>query len=242
VNFARDVVDAADPQRLALVEIARDGARREHRFGEVADRAARLAGTLAAHGVARGDVVMTLVGNRPEWVLAMIACFRLGAVVLPCNEQLRAKDLRLRLDATRPKVVLVDERDRAQLEAARPEAAVLTIPDDALFAAAAAPAADLDPEDPCLITFTSGTAGEPKAVLHAQRYLTGQHVQATHWLDARDGDLVWCTAASGWSKSRRGSAVPPRCCTTRASIRPSASTCSSASASTCSAWRPRSTA
>ena len=48
-------------------------------------------------GIGRGDVVMTLIGNRPEWVLGMLACFRLGAVVLPCTEQLRAKDLRLRI-------------------------------------------------------------------------------------------------------------------------------------------------
>jgi acyl-coenzyme A synthetase/AMP-(fatty) acid ligase len=212
VNFARDVVDAADPQRLALVELARDGTRREHHFGDVADRAARLAGTLAAHGVQRGDVVMTLIGNRPDWVLAMVACFRIGATALPCNEQLRAKDLRLRLDATRPKVVLVDERNRGPLEAAGAggdEFTVLVSPDEALFAAEPAPAVDLAPEDPCLITFTSGTAGEPKAVLHAQRYLTGQHVQATHWLDARAGDLVWCTAASGWSKSARNVFIAP---------------------------------
>ncbi|MBW3631367.1 MAG: GrpB family protein, partial [Gemmatimonadetes bacterium] len=55
-------------------------------------------GTLAARGVRRGDVVMTLIGNRPEWVLVMVACFRLGAVALPCTEQLRAKDLALRID------------------------------------------------------------------------------------------------------------------------------------------------
>ena len=42
--------------------------------------------------VRRGDVVMTLVGNRPAWVFAMVACFRLGAVVLPCTEQLRTAD------------------------------------------------------------------------------------------------------------------------------------------------------
>ena len=42
---------------------------------------------------------MTLIGNRPEWVLAMVACFRIGAVALPCNEQLRAHDLELRLAA-----------------------------------------------------------------------------------------------------------------------------------------------
>ena len=32
---------------------------------------------------------MTLVGNRIEWVLTMLACWRMGAVALPCNTQLR---------------------------------------------------------------------------------------------------------------------------------------------------------
>jgi acyl-coenzyme A synthetase/AMP-(fatty) acid ligase len=87
---------------------------------------------------------------------------------------------------------------------------VLTIPDDALYAAAPAPPpVELDDEDPCLITFTSGTSGEPKAVVHAQRYLAGQRVQAEHWLDAREGELVWCTAASGWSKSARNVFIAP---------------------------------
>jgi acyl-coenzyme A synthetase/AMP-(fatty) acid ligase len=209
VNFARDVVDAAAPERLALVELARDGTRREWSFGEVADRAARLAGTFAAHGVRRGDVVMTLVGNRPDWVCAMVACFRVGAVALPCTEQLRAKDLRLRLDAAAPALVLADERNAGELAAARPSCPVLTIPDEALYSAQPAPPAELDPLDPCLITFTSGTAGEAKGVLHGQRYLTGQRLQAERWLDARPGNLVWCTAASGWSKSARNVFIAP---------------------------------
>ena len=209
VNFARDVVDAMPPERRAIVELARDGRRREWTFGEVSDRSARLAGTLARHGVGRGDVVMTLIGNRPEWVLTMVACFRLGAVVLACNEQLRAKDLRIRLDAARPALIVADERDVAELSAASPSCVVLTVPDDSLFAHEPAPAAELDPADACLITFTSGTTGEPKGVIHGQRYLPGQRLQAEHWLDARDGDLVWCTASTGWSKSARNSFIAP---------------------------------
>jgi acyl-coenzyme A synthetase/AMP-(fatty) acid ligase len=209
MNFARDVVDAADPQRLALVELARDGNRREWTFGEVADRSARLAGTLVGRGVGPGDIVLTLIGNRPEWVLAMVACFRIGAVVLPCTEQLRAKDLALRLEVARPKAILADERNLAELEQARPEGLVLTVPDASLFTGDPPPVVDLDPLDPCLITFTSGTAGAPKAVLHGQRYLAGQAVQAEHWLGAREGDLVWCTAASGWSKSARNVFIAP---------------------------------
>jgi acyl-coenzyme A synthetase/AMP-(fatty) acid ligase len=207
VNFVRDVVDAAPPGRRALVEIAADGGRREHSFGEIAERSARLAGTLAGRGVRRGDVVMTLVGNRPEWVYTMLACFRLGAVALACTEQLRAGDLRHRIRAARPALIVADRRDLGELSAAGPSCEVLVVPDPSLWAVQPAPAVELAPEDPCLITFTSGTAGEPKGALHGQRYLPGQRLQARHWLDARPGELVWCTAASGWSKSARNSFI-----------------------------------
>ncbi len=209
MNFARDVVDAADPDSIALLELPRVGGRRAWSFGEVADGGARLAGTLAARGVGRGDVVMTVIGNRAEWVLAMVACFRLGAVALPCTEQLRAKDLRLRIEATAPKLILADRRDHDQVAAAAEGVPVLWVPDDELLAGEKAEAAALEEEDPLLITFTSGTAGEPKPILHAQRYWAGQRLQAEHWLDARPGDTVWCTAASGWSKSARNVFMAP---------------------------------
>jgi acetyl-CoA synthetase len=213
VNFAREIVDAADRDGLALLELARDGTRREWSFGEVSARSARMAGALRGLGVDRGDVVVTLIGNRPEWVLTMLACFRVGAVVLPCTEQLRAKDLRMRIDTVVPKLIVSDERNRQELEAAilgmSASIAIAYVPDERLYEAKPAPAVELDNEDPCLITFTSGTAGEPKAVVHAQRYLDGQRVQAEHWLGARPGDLVWCTAASGWSKSARNVFIAP---------------------------------
>jgi acyl-coenzyme A synthetase/AMP-(fatty) acid ligase len=209
VNFARDVVDAAPANRRALVELSRDGRRREWSFGEVAQHSASLAGALAGHGVGRGDVVLTVIGNRPEWVMAMVACFRLGAVVLPCNEQLRAKDLRLRLEIAEPKLILADARNLAEVRVAQPDCSVIAVPDDELFAGPPARAVELSATDPCLITFTSGTTGEPKGVLHGQRYLPGQQLQATHWLAAQPGELVWCTAASGWSKSARNAFIAP---------------------------------
>jgi acyl-coenzyme A synthetase/AMP-(fatty) acid ligase len=209
MNFATDFVDAAPPDRLALLELGRDGSRREWRFGEVADRSARLAGTLKATGIDRGDVVMTLIGNRPEWVFTMIACFRIGAVVLPCNEQLRAKDLRYRIEASGARAIVAHERNAVELTAAAPPCPTLMVPDESLFAAEPAPAAALEPTDPCLIVFTSGTTGEPAGIVHGQHYLPGQHLQAKHWFGARPGELAWCTAASGWSKSARNAFIAP---------------------------------
>jgi acyl-coenzyme A synthetase/AMP-(fatty) acid ligase len=209
MNFARDVVDSFSPGTPALLALGRDGSRREIDFGEVADRSARLATTLAAHGAERGSVVMTLIGNRPEWVYTLIACFRIGAVALPCTEQLRPGDLRARIDVVRPALVVADERNLDSIQQTGFDGPVLTIPDESLFDAEPAPAVDLDPEEPALITFTSGTAGKPKPIRHGQRYLPGQSVQAEHWFGAQPGDLCWCTAASGWSKSARNVFVAP---------------------------------
>jgi acyl-coenzyme A synthetase/AMP-(fatty) acid ligase len=210
-NFAVDVVEHAPAQRLAIVELARDGARREWSFGAVARAARALAAHLHRdHGVRRGDVVLTLVGNRPDWVAAMVACFRQGYVVLPCNEQLRAKDLRLRLDACAPALVVCGERNAEVLAAAGWDGPTIHMPGARAWPVRQPPpAAQLAPLDPCLITFTSGTAGAPKPVVHGQRYLAGQRVQAEHWLAPRPGELVWCTAASGWSKSARNAFIAP---------------------------------
>jgi acyl-coenzyme A synthetase/AMP-(fatty) acid ligase len=209
VNFARDVVEAAPPERLAMIELTRDGTRREWSFGELAAWSGTVAAHLAELGVRRGEVVLTLLGNRPEWVIAMVACFRQGYAVLPCTEQLRAKDLALRLRVAGPALVVADERNRDVLEQAGWNGRTIWAPWGDWPMREPPPAAELGPEDPCLVAFTSGTSGEPKAVLHGQGYLPGQRLQAEHWLGAQEGDLVWCTAASGWSKSARNAFIAP---------------------------------
>ena len=95
--------------------IGADGERRVWHFGELIACSAGLSGALAARGVGRGDVVATLVGNRVEWVLTMLACLRMGAVALPCNTQLRRKDLELRLAAANPKFVVGEDAPLAEL-------------------------------------------------------------------------------------------------------------------------------
>jgi acyl-coenzyme A synthetase/AMP-(fatty) acid ligase len=209
VNFAKEVVDSFDADTPGLIELARDGSRSVIPFAVVSDRSARLATTLAANGAGRGDVVMTLIGNRPEWVYTLVACFRAGMVALPCTEQLRPNDLRARIDIVSPKVIVADERNLETLRATGFDGPILSIPDETLFDAEPAEAIDLDPEEPALITFTSGTSGKPKPIRHGVRYLFGQNVQAEHWFGARPGDLCWCTAASGWSKSARNVFIAP---------------------------------
>ena len=215
MNFIEDVLERFPASRPALVAISREGERRVWHFGELIAMSAGVSGALAARGVGRGDIVMTLVGNRIEWVLTMLACWRMGAVALPCNTQLRRHDLELRVGAAEPALCVGDDELLGELPGGVPTLPLAEfgeILDEDRPQETPASLADLDPEDPALVVFTSGTTGEPRGALHATRYLTGQRAQAEHWLGARKGELVWCTTATGWSKSARNVFVAPWLC------------------------------
>src|ERR1700709_956629 len=96
MNFIEDAMERSPASRLGVVAVDAEGNRRNWHFGELIACSAGLSGAFAARGVERGDVVMTLVGNRIEWVLTLLACWRMGAGALPCNTQLRRKALEVR--------------------------------------------------------------------------------------------------------------------------------------------------
>ena len=211
-----------------------EGGVRSFTFAEVARGAAEAAAALTREGVSRGDVVMTLMGARPEWVFALLGAWQLGAVALPCSEQLRRKDIALRVKLTQPRVVLTAGRNIDQLDGIADLPGVVNVDEQPFpgesvrrvpgrrHGRARARAHDLH-----LGHVRRAARGGPYAGLPG-----GQRTQAEHWLGARPGELVWCTAASGWSKSARNTFVAPwswahpAFCTTAVSTRRSG--CSSA--------------
>jgi acyl-coenzyme A synthetase/AMP-(fatty) acid ligase len=212
VNLIEDLMERSPASRLGIVSIGAEGNRRDHFFGELVAQSAGLSGAFAARGVKRGDVVMTLVGNRIEWVLSLLACWRMGAVALPCSTMLRRHDLEHRIAAADPKLCVGEEALLAEL----PDGVLTMTMDDVarvldedLPQEPPAAVEQMGPEDPALIVFTSGTTGEPRGVVHAYRYLMGQRSQAEHWFGSRQGDLAWCTTATGWSKSARNVFLTP---------------------------------
>jgi acyl-coenzyme A synthetase/AMP-(fatty) acid ligase len=212
VNFVEDTMERFPASALGIVALDAEGNRRDWHFGELIARSAGLSGAFAARGVRRGDVVMTLLGNRIEWALTLIACWRMGAVALPCTPQLRRHDLELRASAAAPALCvvgddLVDELPEDVPEMTLGEVAE-TLDEDRPQETPAA-IERMGPDDPALIVFTSGTTGEPRGVVHAYGYLAGQRAQAEHWLGSRPGELVWCTTAPGWSKSARNVFLAP---------------------------------
>ena len=216
LNFARDVVEAA-PARGARARRAR--ARRlaprvDLRRGR-ARRPRRWRPRSRASGVRRGDVVMTLVGNRPEWVFAMVACMRARLRRAPLQRAAARQGPRA---AARGDAAGGDRLRRAQPRRARGGAR----PTAPCCSSRTRRAIDPGPAPDAPAARRSRRRRAGAGHLHernggraegrrprCQRYLFGQTLQAEHWLGARAGELAWCTAASGWSKSARNVFVVP---------------------------------
>lgn len=77
------------PDKAALVFFGR-----ELSYRELVDQAERLAGTLHALGVRRGDRVVLDMQNCPQLVIAHFAILRANAVVVPVNPMNRAEELK----------------------------------------------------------------------------------------------------------------------------------------------------
>jgi acyl-coenzyme A synthetase/AMP-(fatty) acid ligase len=144
----------------------------------------RVAAGLTARGIGAGDVVLVRLPKSAAWLHAMRALYRIGAIALPCSEQLTELDVTDRMERSGARLALLE-------------------PDDLPEADGPAPAPDLDPGFPGFLLFTSGTEAKPKGAVHPRRYHDRNRLQAEQWMGVRPDDRIWCTAAAGWSKSVR---------------------------------------
>ena len=118
-NFGVDVIDAlaADEDRLALIWCDEHGAEARLTFADVSRASNRLAGVLVDRGVGKGDRVVIMLPRRPHWQIAMIACLKLGAVVVPCITMLTERDLAYRLAHSGARAVITTTEGAARIPA-----------------------------------------------------------------------------------------------------------------------------
>lgn len=124
---------------------------------------------LRARGVARGTSFAMLCENRPELMIAYYAAAHLGAVFVPINPSLTAREVAHIVDHSGSVTLFHDEAMRRVAEQAVPTERRNVL--EALFGSSPAggPSAATKPSDDFLIIYTSGSTGTPKAVLFDQR-------------------------------------------------------------------------
>jgi fatty-acyl-CoA synthase len=158
----------------------------------------------AEFGVSRGDRVAILSLNRPDYLVLLYACARLGAMLVPLNWRLAAAEQLFIVSDARVKVLLLEQAFAAilpALEAAFPDAHVVgldfTPPApghafDALLAQAAGDGRNphVDLSCPLLIVYTSGTTGRPKGAVLRQEALLWNGVMSQHMHGLTSDDHV----------------------------------------------------
>lgn len=151
-------------------------------FGEIDDRASRMANLLAARGLEKGDRLCIYLGNCLEYVDLYLAATRLGVIFVPVNVLYRDREIRHILQDAEPKALITTA---AQMEFVSGTAAVWLL-EDLRVEVNEQPATRrvdvTDGDTPAAIVYTSGTTGASKgAVLTHRNFVVNAINLLTCW-------------------------------------------------------------
>lgn len=181
-----------------------------------------LAVALAARGLGQGDRIALFLQNIPQFVIGLLAAWKLGAIAVPVNPMLKERELRYVLADSGAKAI-ISLQDLWNSVGARAAAgtsvtmAVTTSPLDYLtevppllasFARVATPGAvdfgelvrshagarpapvSLGPDDVALLTYTSGTTGDPKGAMNTHGNVVFNACAYREWMSLTPRDVV----------------------------------------------------
>ena len=169
-----------------------------------------MANYLRKVGVKRGDRVLLMMGNElPLWEL-MLACMKIGAVMIPATTLLTPDDLVDRLDRGAVRHVISASEQVGKFGASNGACTRITVgaavpgwsrfEDSARAEETFVPDGPTQADDPLLLYFTSGTTSKPKLVLHTHQSYPVGHLSTMYWIGLQPGDVHLNISSPGWAK------------------------------------------
>ncbi|XP_015445390.1 acyl-coenzyme A synthetase ACSM3, mitochondrial isoform X4 [Pteropus alecto] len=233
-NFAGDVLDkwtdmekaGKRPSNPAFWWVNGDGEEVRWGFEELGFLSRKLANILTEFcGLRRGDRVVVILPQIPEWWLANVACLRTGTVLIPGTTQLTQKDVLYRLRSSKAKCIITNEAMAPTVDAVAPECenlhSKLVVSQNSRegwghLTGLMRHASDnhtcvrTKHDELMSIFFTSGTSGFPKMTGHTHSsFGLGLSVNGRFWLDLTPSDVMWNTSDTGWAKMAWSSVFSP---------------------------------
>lgn len=222
-NFAYDIIDEYannEPDRLALVWCDDNDNERKFTFKELKYWSDKTANYLTSKGISKGDKVIFILRRRYEFYFFAFACCKIGAIFIPCTNQLMKKDIVYRNNAASVKAIVVFNDDGIPEHVDNSRADSPTVETYILVGGSREGWFDFDKEieavsdnwvrpqgdkattnnDIMSIYFTSGTTSMPKMAIHDYTYPLGHIVTAKYWHKVVDKGLHISVAESGWAK------------------------------------------
>ncbi len=204
-----------DAQRIAVRWFDSGNERIDLSYQELFSKMNQYAQALIELGLEKGDRVLIILPRIPEAYMTYLACLRAGLVAIPCSEMLRKKDLSYRMEHSGAKAIIAHYKTTAETNSIEENYDALnnkliiggseqgwqSLEELASAQPGEFEAVETNREDMAFLSYTSGTTGNPKGVVHVHGWGYA-HVRtaATEWLGVQSGDIVWATAAPGWQK------------------------------------------
>jgi len=211
VSVARNCVHRwaeRTPEAIATVGLGEDGSRRTLTYAELSREVTRLAELLVGLGVEPGDRVALFLPMSPEVAIASHACAHVGAIQVPIFSGFAAPAVAQRLAASEARVVITQRSSSRRgktipmlsvVEETGMDVEVVLAPFELDGYPGELPALEVESETPYLLTYTSGTTGVPKGIVHVQGgFLVSIAREVCYQADVHPGDVVHFATDMGW--------------------------------------------
>lgn len=222
-NFGYDVIDEIarlDPERRAMVWVNEAGEEHIFTYTDLMKKSNQTANMLLAHGVKKGDKVLSVLKRHYQFWFLTIALCKIGAVIIPATNQLMKKDYTYRFNAADVKYVVATAEGEVSGHIEEAVKEYGGIKEKYIVRGDKDGWVSFDREiekfpdtmerienkatDDMLLYFTSGTTGYPKMVLHSHYYAIAHIHTAKHWHNLTADTLHFTISESGWGKCMWG--------------------------------------
>ncbi len=225
-NFSYDVIDVLGtekPDKRAILFISNSGEEKEFTFSDVMRMSNKAANYFSSLGIKKDDRVLLVLKRSYLFWFAILGLHKIGAIIVPASNMLKAKDYSYRCNKAKIKCVLItgdgdctEHFDEAEPDCETVEIKLVTKHKDAGpswqsfedgFEAASEewvrPTGDKATRatDIMLICFSSGTTGYPKIITHNYKYPLGHISTGVFWHHVVDGGLHFAISDTGWMKA-----------------------------------------
>jgi len=204
---------AKEASRTAIIWEDDNGSKEAISYKNLMLNANRIGNVFLEKGLKRGDKLLVMLPRIIETYEVYIAALKTGIIIIPCSEMFRTKDLQYRIThgEVRGIVSLADYAEQFTGVKEYEDLVKFSIGSNVggwnLLTDLKAKASDrlemvpTTRDDIAFLPYTSGTTGNPKAVMHTHGWgYAHMSTAPANWLSIKKGDVVWATAAPGWQK------------------------------------------